>query len=117
MTAGRPRKYDTPEDMQSDVDAYFAECVAQEKRPTVSGLAYRLDMATETLRSYGEQDKFTATVKKAKQRIEMVLEESLAHPACTGSIFNLKNNFGWKDKTEQEFSGSVEIAAIERKIV
>jgi len=30
------------------------------------------------------------------------LEQKLYGNAVTGVIFNLKNNFGWQDKTEQE---------------
>jgi hypothetical protein len=57
-------------------------------------------MATETLRDYGTKDEFSATVKRAKQKIEISLEQRLAGNNVTGSIFNLKNNFGWKDKSE-----------------
>jgi hypothetical protein len=128
MPAGRPPKYKTPEEMQRIIDLYFMVCRAhqtdqeekldslspEEKQivddiedifPTVSGLAYTLGMSTEALRNYGEKDKFLATVKRAKQRVEMSLEQRLAGQAVTGSIFSLKNNFGWKDKSENEISG------------
>lgn len=128
MPAGRPPKYNTPEEMQRIIDLYFMACRAhqteqtekldsldeEEKQivddiedffPTVSGLAYTLGMSTEALRNYGEKDDFLATVKRAKQRVEMSLEQRLAGQAVTGSIFSLKNNFGWKDKTESEVSG------------
>lgn len=124
---GRPPKYETPEEMQRIIDVYFYSCIANrddtklpaklsdEDRqiaveiddvvPTISGLAYTLGMATESLRRYGlesetRDNKFCATVKRAKQRVEMSLEQRLAGNAVTGSIFSLKNNFGWKDKTE-----------------
>jgi hypothetical protein len=100
MTAGRPPLYETPEAMQKDIDAYFAECAANEKPPTVSGLAFALDMSTEALRKYEGKGEFVATVKKAKQRVEIALEERLDAASPVGAIFNLKNNFGWKDKTE-----------------
>ena len=104
---GRPVKYETPEEMQSDIDAYFDSC-SEDEPPRVSALAYALDMTTETLRAYGNEEKFSATVKRAKQRIEMHLEKNLNNPSCTGTIFNLKNNFGWKDKQETELSGKLE---------
>jgi len=133
MPAGRPPIYETPEEMQRIIDLYFIACklnhleqmdvdiegkkkdysddeiltidYIDDAAPTVSGLAYTLGMTTETLRTYGNDDQFSATVKKAKQRIEMFLEGRLYGQAVTGSIFNLKNNFGWKDKSEQELSG------------
>jgi hypothetical protein len=120
MPAGRPPKYSTPEEMQSDIDAYFDACT-DENPPLISGLAYHLDMATESLRRYGEDDQFSATVKKAKQRVEMAIEKRLFGTACTGPIFWLKNNAGWKDKSEQELTGAeggpIQVHAVERTIV
>jgi hypothetical protein len=104
MPAGRPPKFKTPEDMQQAIDQYFAQC-NDDNPPLISGLAYHLDMATESLRRYGENDEFSAIVKKAKQRVEIAVEKNLHSSACTGSIFWLKNNAGYKDKTEQELSG------------
>lgn len=104
MPVGRPPKYDTPEQMQDAIDAYFALC-DDDNPPLVSGLAYHLGMSTEALRNYQEKDEFLATVKRAKQRVEIALEKRLNASAPVGAIFSLKNNFGWKDKTEQELSG------------
>jgi hypothetical protein len=104
MPAGRPPKYATPAEMQAVIDAYFAQCNA-ENPPLISGLAYHLDMTTESLRRYGEDDEFSATVKKAKQRVEMAFERNLNSNGCTGSIFWLKNNAGWKDQIQQELTG------------
>ena len=73
--------------------------------PTISGLALHLDMSTEALRNYQDKGEFLATIKKAKQKVEVSLEQRLATNTVAGTIFNLKNNFGWKDKQEQEISG------------
>jgi len=130
---GRPLKYETPEEMQRIIGLYFLACrvhqeddigrlddldeydkevvdLIEDVYPTVSGLAYTLGMSTEALRNYEEKGEFLATVKRAKQRIEMSLEQRLALPAVTGSIFSLKNNFGWKDKTELEHSGGIDLS-------
>lgn len=132
MPAGRPPKYETPEEMQRLIDLYFlavkvrqtgntdlmADCSNDDLLvindiectvPTVSGLAYALDMSTEAFRNYEQKDEFLATVKKAKQRIEMSLENRLSTHNVTGTIFNLKNNFGWKDKQEIDHGGNVTI--------
>jgi hypothetical protein len=105
MPAGRPPKFKTPKDMQAAVDDYFALC-NDENPPLISGLAYHLDMTTESLRRYGEDDEFSATVKKAKQRVEIALEKRLQSNSPVGAIFSLKNNFGWKDKSEHELTGA-----------
>jgi len=111
MPAGRPLLYETPEQMQAIIDAYFEErfCFDPPKPPTISGLAYALEMTTESLRNYESRDEFFATVKRAKQRVEMSLEERLDAAAPTGAIFNLKNNFGWKDQQDHAFTGPVQV--------
>ena len=107
MAAGRKPKFKTAEEMQEGVDLFFADCEANEYHPTVSGLAYSLGMSTEALRNYEAKDGFLATVKGAKQRVEMAIEQSLMSGRnATGAIFNLKNNFGWKDKSEQDITSS-----------
>lgn len=136
----RPVKYETPEDMQRIIDLYFLACkvnylndisllddlcdedlcivdLIEDSRPTVSGLGLALGMTRQSLINYAEKDGFFDTVKAAKQRIEAALEQNLYGQAVTGTIFNLKNNFGWKDKTEQEFSGRVAVNKVERTIV
>lgn len=120
---GRPSKYETPEAMQKDAEAYFARvdhrCTEKCKKdfpmgceireyPTITGLAMALDMSTETLRRYAFKDEFRATVIKAKQIVEYHIEKSLlsgkGHPV--GKIFWLKNNApGWKDTIQQEQTG------------
>jgi len=104
MPAGRPPKYETPEQMQADIDAYFDSC-NEDNPPLISGLAYALDMTTHNLRNYENKDEFFTTVNKAKQKVEMAFEKRLNSAACTGSIFWLKNNAGWRDKVEQELTG------------
>lgn len=106
MPAGRPLKFETPEELQAAVDAYF-ESLAEGEPPTVSGLAYHLDVDTKTIRNYEGREEFFPTVKRAKQRIEMHLERCLYGNSVTGLIFNLKNNFGWKDKTEQDVNANI----------
>ena len=136
MPAGRPPKYETPEEMQRIIDLYFLACRVHQTGdvalmsdcseddlliinyiddyvPTVSGLAYTLGMTTEALRNYEAKDQFLVTVKRAKQRIEKHLEQRLDGNNPTGTIFNLKNNFGWKDKSETSAEITHKITHIE----
>jgi len=102
MGAGRPPKFKTVAEMQKKIDGYFAECAADELPATVTGLCLALDLTRQGLLEYGEKDKFSDTVKKAKLRVEHGIELGLLtgrNPA--GCIFNLKNNFGWQDKVEK----------------
>lgn len=113
---GRPPKYKTAESMQEAIDEYFRDCEYDEdgnvreniKPPTVSGLAYHLGfLDRKSVSEYAHKDEFTDTIKKARMRIEQYLETRLTSNAVAGIIFNLKNNFGWKDKSEIEHSGNL----------
>jgi hypothetical protein len=70
----------------------------------MSGLAYALDMDRKSLLNYSKDEKFFPTIKKAKEKVEQQLEENaLSNKSnSTFTIFNLKNNFGWKDTIIQE---------------
>ena len=113
MPAGRPLKYETVEEMQEIIDAYFAEDgnaymkagEAMIYNPTMAGLAYELDLSRQSLLNYAGKDEFLDTIKRARAKVEIHLEQRLGGNAVTGTIFNLKNNFNWKDKTEQELTG------------
>ena len=98
---GRPPKYNTVEEMQEKIDDYFKQCDYSDRPYTITGLALALDMDRRTLLNYGEKEEFFPTIKKAMLRVENYLEERLIRDtSCTGIIFNLKNNYGWKDKQE-----------------
>lgn len=101
---GRPLKYESVEAMQEDINKYFAECDEKGKPYTVSGLAYALGTNRQTLINYEDKDQFVDTIKSAKAKIERFNEEMLYNKdvSTTGVIFNLKNNYGWKDKQEIE---------------
>ena len=95
---GRPPKYSNPEDMQVIIDRYFAEAA---DKPTVTGLALALDFDTrQAVLNYEVKPEFVATLKRAKLRVQQALEKHLYSQSVAGVIFNLKNNFGWKDTQE-----------------
>lgn len=111
---GRPKAFNSVEEMQEKINKYFKYCDSKSeilpdgrykyKPYTISGLCVYLDVSRDTLCEYEKLDEYSDTIKKAKKKIENWLEENslagLTNP--TVSIFNLKNNFGWKDRTEIE---------------
>ena len=115
---GRPKLYNDPILFEAKINNYFNWCDSQTKiiendkgqtrimhKPyTISGLCLYLGMDRVTLSEYGKDPKFSSTVKQAKQQIENWVEEKSLTGELnpTVSIFNLKNNFGWKDKQEVE---------------
>ena len=97
----RPKLYEEANDMQKIIDAYFNMCDEKDKPYTISGLAYALNMTRQSILNYSKDAEFFDTIKKAKLRIEQQLEENLYRLGNnSGIIFNLKNNYGWKDSVE-----------------
>lgn len=95
-------KYKTQEQLQVGIDKYFQKC-DEDKRPyTMSGLALSLGIDRVTLINYGKSDLFFTLIKEAKDRVQAQLEENalMGKGNATFTIFNLKNNYGWKDQVE-----------------
>ncbi len=113
---GRPVKYSSSDEVAQIIETYFNEDAyvgEGEHRafvPTMAGLAYTLDLSRQGLLDYSNKEEFFDTIKKARQRVEISLEQRLASNNVAGTIFNLKNNFSWKDKTETEHSGGFSIS-------
>lgn len=113
MPAGRPPKYNSVEEMQEIIDLYFSRDggaymgEGDEKiyAPTMSGLALELGLSRQGLLDYSNKDEYFDAIKEARQKVEVALEQRLHGQAVTGTIFNLKNNFGWRDKSEYEHTG------------
>lgn len=141
---GRPKKFETVEDLQQMIEDYFDSCfmpktyerrfvtydedgkeianyetspcldrkgnpIFYQIRPfTISGLAVALDTTRDVLLDYEnkvENAAFSNTIKKAKQIIHNYAEEFLFNGKnSTGAIFNLKNNWGYVDRTETDIT-------------
>ena len=131
---GRPKLYKTVEELQAAIEDYFNSCwdykVAKtnfgpvmitndetgEKEPlvewvqikpyTIVGLANAIGMTRETLLQYQKDEKYSDTILRAKGVCHQYAEEQLfLNKSAHGPVFNLKNNYGWQDKTQQELSG------------
>ena len=141
QSGGRPAKFKTPEALQKQIDRYFESCWAQKvdtsgnpiflrdkngkqtkkkillqiKPYTITGLAVFLNTTRETLTDYEAKKKFSDTIKRTKEKIHAYAEEALfigKNPA--GVIFNLKNNWGWKDKTETDINAKIQPLIVNR---
>jgi len=75
----------------------------QVKPFTVTGLANYLETTRDLLIDYADKDEYSDTIKRAKGLIHQYAEEYLFTGKNQSSvIFNLKNNWGWVDKTETD---------------
>ena len=120
---GRPLKFKSVEELQEKIDEYFAKCDNHKARVikkdgtieevpapqpyTITGLALHLDTDRQTLCNYEKRSEFFDTIKRAKQKVEEQLERGLWGNNVTGLIFNLKNNFLWKDQQDHKVEGEV----------
>lgn len=94
--------------MQEAIDAYFER--VGDDLPTITGLALALgfDSRAGLLYYQDEKPQFLATIKRAKGRVEEAMERELINRngTVTGLIFNLKNNFAWRDAQELNHTGA-----------
>lgn len=115
---GRPLKYKTVKALQMAIEDYFAYCdnrtrdvysdklgetitVSMPAPYTMSGLARAIGLSRQALLNYSERDEYMDTIKDSRFRVEEYNENQLHEGRnAAGVIFNLKNNFGWVDKSE-----------------
>lgn len=126
---GRPPYFESAEEMQKLIDAYFEECdgkiltdeegnpvrdkngrvIRDDRRPyTITGLALALGFNSRTsLLNYEGKEEFVDTIMRAKSRVERYAEERLYDKnGSNGAKFSLANNFkGWSEK--QQIEGSI----------
>lgn len=118
--------YNTAEEMQEKIDAYFEECKGKlltdddgnivrdkyfmpifihVKPPTITGLALALGFnSRQALLNYQAKEEFNDTIMRAKAKVECYAEERLFDKdGANGAKFSLANNFeGWKEKQQIE---------------
>lgn len=115
--------YETPEEMQKVIDAYFERCqgklltdpdgnpildkwgqpiVYDKEMPTMAGLAYELGFESrQTLLNYKKKGEFLDTITRAKLYIEARTAAGLFHKdSFNGSKWTLELNHGCKVKEE-----------------
>ncbi|WOI85983.1 terminase small subunit [Rhodococcus qingshengii] len=123
---GRPPKFETVEELEAAISAYFdmqdphtedrlvesgvsdkgetifmrRKVMTEQKPYTVSGLARALGMSRETLVQYKKNEKFSDSILPAYERCHEFAETQLYSRNASGASFSLKNNWGWKDRQE-----------------
>lgn len=137
--AGRPPLFETVEELEEKIDAYFKICdkgkVVQrtirgevvdrvEQIPySIIGLAVHLGTTRETLKDYGDgmhdkrDDRFSYAIKKAKAKVEANMVERALTTNGAGSIFVLKASFGYKEKQEVDLNHNVVEMGSIKKVV
>jgi len=106
MPGGRPRKYQSAEEMQEIIDSYFRDRDEKEKPYTITGLALALDTDRRGLLDWMAMEEFTHVLKAARAKVESSVEERLFDGKnAAGPIFWMKNH-GWSDTQKLELTGA-----------
>jgi hypothetical protein len=106
-TAGRPPLYEDPLLMEAKIEQYFDGLEAGEA-PSVAGLAFELGFASRNaLWEYEQKPEFSDTIKRAKLRMEVDRTKRLLSSGTptAGVIFDLTNNYGWKNPQHHKHGG------------
>lgn len=94
--AGRPfgtLKYDNLADLEAGIDKYFADCDANGKPYTMSGLADSLNIDVRTLSNYSRDDNYFPAIHRARQKCLTYAESRLYDKdGVQGAKFYLTNN-------------------------
>lgn len=138
MAAGRPKKY-TAKAFRDAVEAWFRSITVEAydeavlnldgepilrrtyaKPPTISGLCLALGIDRSTWQNYADPEKnpkHAPICEDVRLRIEAYLEEQLLtrEKSLQGIIFNLQNNYGWRER--HEHAQTVELGAKTREVV
>jgi hypothetical protein len=109
---GKPKKFETPEDLRVVLAEYFEKTPIKEW--TITGLALASGCCSrKMLDEYGERPEYRSIVKEAKLKVESSYEVDLKTSGRVGTIFALKN-MGWQDKQEIDMnhSGAISLSAL-----
>lgn len=68
--------------------------------PSIAGLCLSLGICRDTWAAYAKDEVFSDTVTRARGRVEAYLVGRLETKGARGVIFNLQENFGWKERKE-----------------
>jgi hypothetical protein len=140
--AGQPRKFTDSDELYNKIIEFFKFCDTQKReyydnkgvlhirtKPyTLSGLCLYLDICGDTFAEYAKgtydgeasNHKFSDACKHARKTVENFVEEGILNGDVNpvAGIFNLKNNFGWKDRQDIDISSekgfNVEITIIDK---
>lgn len=105
MPGGRPMKFPSVTALNKRIDDYFKRQDQKGKPYTVSGLALHLDTSRETLLNYSNRGEYFDAIERAKAKCHVYAEEKLFGIGQTsGATFYLKNNFGYRDKSEVDLT-------------
>jgi len=92
-------KFSSAQLLKAEAELYFSKCDLNKEPYLITGLALALDTTRKTLIDYKDKDEYKPVIKWIRLKCENWAEKNLfsgKNPA--GTIFNMKNNYGWKNQ-------------------
>ena len=95
-----------PKEIEERIKGYFNDCLINDIKPTVEGMSMALGMSVKSIRDYVNGVTGTPEIQEIMQKAYSILNNLLVnymqgnHSNVVGSIFLLKNNFGYRDQSE-----------------
>lgn len=115
---GRPPKYKSAEELETAIDKYFANQLANDKAPTWAGMLLELYVSDDTLLNYRSKEEYikqgySEVIKRAEQKhCNFWQSYAITHPNLQSfCIFELKqpHNGGFADKQQIDTNSNVKI--------
>lgn len=106
---GRPKIYETPEDIIEKGFEFFEWCEwARKGKITSAGLRLYLGLTKSTYHDYSKRPEFSDAINYLETTLEDYNELKLGWAGSTqGAIFWLKNKAGWKDESQQKIDQTI----------
>lgn len=119
----KPEKY-TREFVSSELDNMLSELIEDNSIVILGELFMRRNYSLQRFSEWEDKFKDDDMISESIKKIKSILETRLNLGGLRGelnptmTIFNLKNNYGWRDKTETDItSGGDKIGGIDVRII
>lgn len=101
---GRPVAINTVEEMEERIVQYLND-MGRFQLPSKAGLAFALGVCRDTLNEYEKKPGFSDILKHWYPYFEDRWVQNLSRPNATGTIFYLKNTYGYMDTMDHTSGG------------
>lgn len=101
---GRPMAISSVEEMEERIVQYLND-MGRWQLPSKAGLAFALGITRETLHEYESKEGFSYVLKHWYPYFEDRWVQNLSRPNATGTIFYLKNTYGYMDTMDHTSGG------------
>lgn len=101
---GRPRSIASAAELEERIIGYL-NSLGKYGLPCKAGLAFACGISRDTLNRYEKEDMFSDVLKHWYALFESMWVQNLSRPNATGTIFYLKNTYGYMDAFDHTSGG------------